>query len=448
MNAYALTVFAVSAFALLFLPRRWASVPLLVGAVYVTLGQGVMLAGGNFTITRLLLLVGLVRVLVRGEGLDGGMNRMDRWMWVWAACCVCSGFFHAPVGESLIFRLGMALNACGFYFLVRIFCRERADIVRFWTAAAVLLIPLASAMAWERRYGINVFAFMGGVPETPLLRGGQFRAQGPFLHAILAGTVGALCVPVLLGLWPRRRLLALLGLGACAVMIWASGSSGPLISAAAGLGAVWLWRHRAWVPRLRWGAVLVYLALELVMKAPPYYLLNRIDVISESTGFHRAALIDAALEHVGDWWFAGTDYTRHWLPTGVTYSADQVDITNYFIKLGVVGGLPLLAAFISLLVLAFRRVGAQAEDEEIPARDRYFVWCLGAMLLVAAASGLSVSFYDQSVLFVYGLLATVGSIPLSAQPAPVPEAASEPLSIPGDPHAPYPEEGMTHEHAT
>ena len=105
---------------------------------------------------------------------------------------------------------------------------------------------------------------------------------------------------------------------------------------------------------VRWVALLSVLALNLVMSAPVYYLLGRIDLTGNSTGFYRAALIESTIRHFNEWWLGGTDYTRHWMASGVPWSQDHVDITNYYIRMGVDGGLPLMLLFIYILVVAFR----------------------------------------------------------------------------------------------
>ena len=55
MNALATLFLLVNAVALLALPRRWAPVPLLVGACYMTLGQGIDIGPFRFTVIRLLV---------------------------------------------------------------------------------------------------------------------------------------------------------------------------------------------------------------------------------------------------------------------------------------------------------------------------------------------------------------------------------------------------------
>jgi len=63
-------------------------------------------------------------------------------------------------------------------------------------AAALVAVPVAIVMATEHFTGHNLFAKLGGVDELSNIRNGRVRAQGPFLHAIVAGTVGAVLLPL------------------------------------------------------------------------------------------------------------------------------------------------------------------------------------------------------------------------------------------------------------
>ena len=94
----------------------------------------------------------------------------------------------------------------------------------------ILLIPVAAAMVYENLAFRNVFAVFGGVPEIPQIREGRIRSQGPFAHPILAGTVGAVCLPLALVLWSRYRREAWIGIVTCLVIVFFSASSGPILS--------------------------------------------------------------------------------------------------------------------------------------------------------------------------------------------------------------------------
>lgn len=411
MNAFAITFLLINAVALLLLPRRWAPLPLLVGACYMTLGQGIEIGSFNFTVIRMLVAAGLVRVLMRGEHMSGRINGLDWLMLVWAVWALISSFFHNDPSAALTFRLGLVYNACGVYFLLRIFCQSHDDVVRLCCITAILLVPVAVEMLNEKLTMFNLFSALGGVPESPAIRSGRIRAQGPFAHAILAGTIGAVCLPFMIGLWQRQKKIALIGIVACLSIIYASASSGPIMSAIAGVGALSMWRYRQNTRLLRWLAVLSYIGLDLVMKAPAYYLISRIDITGGSTGWHRAFLIETALNHLSEWWIAGTDYTRHWMPSGVYWSPDHADITNHYLHLGVLGGLPLMLLFIAVLAKGFSFVGKTLrQSADLPFESRFIIWALGASLFAHAATFISVSYFDQSFVFIYLTLAAIGSV--------------------------------------
>ena len=151
--------------------------------------------------------------------------------------------------------------------------------------------------------------------------------------------------------------------------------------------------------------------LHFIMNDPVWFLLARIDLTGKSTGWHRAALIDAAIRYIGDWWLAGTDYTRHWMPTGVYWNQNHTDITNHYLKMGVWGGLPLMFAFIAIIAAAFTSVGKTLHlSSQESSRERFYIWILGAILFGHAVSFISVSYFDQSIVFFYLALACIGSV--------------------------------------
>ena len=375
----------------------------------MTLGQEITIGPFHFTVLRLLIAVGLVRAAIRGEQLAGGMNRMDWLMLAWSVWALASSIFHKDPLSALVFRLGLAFNACGIYFLIRVFCQSMDDLKDLFRITAILLLPLAVTMLYEKLTYQNLYAF-AGAPENPEIRNGYIRAQGPFTHSILAGTAGAVCLPWMVGLWQEHRNLASVGIVACVSMIFASGSSGPIMSAAAGIGALFMWLYRDKMRFVRWIAVLAYVALDIVMKAPAYYLIAKIDLVGGSTGWHRAFLLESAFIHLKEWWLAGTDYTIHWMPTGVPWSMDHTDITNHYLHFGVVGGLPLIFLFIAILATGFSFVGQTlGRPDCLPAGSRFTLWALGSALFVHVVTCISVSYFDQSFVFLYLTLAGIGS---------------------------------------
>jgi hypothetical protein len=154
--------------------------------------------------------------------------------------------------------------------------------------------------------------------------------------------------------------------------------------------------------------VAAYLALAVVMNDPPYFIMARIDLTGSSTGWHRAELIRAAFAHLSEWWIAGTDYTRHWMPYGINWSPDHSDITNHYLQMGVLGGIPLMLLFGFGVSAGFGLVGRALQNDATPARP-FYVWAIGASLFAHALTFLSVTYYDQSIAFFYLTLAATAA---------------------------------------
>jgi len=363
-----------------------------------------------------LIAAGGVRIIIRREKLVGGRNSLDWLMLGWASWLVISSVFHKDPSAALVFRLGLALDACGIYFLVRIFCQSLDDVVMICRITVVVLMLVAVEMLYEKLAVHNLFSAVGGVDKIPEIRKGIIRASGSFAHPIIAGTVGSVCLPLIIGLWQQNRKTAFVGIVVCVVMLFASGSSGPIMGALAGLGALFMWRWRHWMRLVRWTAVIGYIMLDFLMKDPAYYIIARIDLVGGSTGWHRAALIEAAFKNLHEWWLGGTDYTRHWMPTGVPWSPDHTDITNYYLHMGVVGGVPLMLLFVAILAKGFSyvRQTLQQLDDLLPG-SCFMVWALGSSLFVHAVTCISVSYFDQSFGFLYLTLAAIGSVRLNTE---------------------------------
>ena len=387
---------------------------MIAGASYITLGPTIDIGPLHFTVIRILIAVGFLRILVNGERITGGLNILDKLLLGWAFWAVCSSVFHEPFGEALVFRLGMAYNGLGTYFLLRIFLQDFEDVSSIFRIVILALIPIALEMINEALTGKNWFSVFGGVSEFSEIRGNKIRVQGPFAHSILAGTVGAVCLPMALNFWKSNRMLAITGILATVTIVIASRSSGPIMTLISAIVGLLLWNFRGRMRLIRWSTLIAIVALMIIMNAPVYYLLARIDLTGSSTGFHRAILIESAINYWNEWWLWGTDQTRHWTPNAGF--GNDTDITNHYLRMGIWGGLPLMALFIAILVTGFASISKWFRfNENSPIEEQFLIWTLGCILLAHITTMMSVSYFDQSVFFLYLPLAAIGS--LSINPA-------------------------------
>src|SRR5262245_19107629 len=99
---------------------------------------------------------------------------------------VVSVFFHKTPLIAVVYRLRLAFEGVGLYFVCRAFLQSRDDLHQVSVIMALTILPLALGMAAEQVTGHNPFAFFGSAPEAAVVRNGVFRAQGPYGSPILA----------------------------------------------------------------------------------------------------------------------------------------------------------------------------------------------------------------------------------------------------------------------
>lgn len=424
------------------LPRRHAFVPVLIAGCYMTLGQALVIGGLHFHLMRFLILFGLARIIVRREFSGVTPTAID---FVLIAWLLVSSFLYVLVDGTNVpvtGKLGYAYNAAGMYVLVRASIRTMDDIVSVLKVSACIIIPLAGFFVVESVTGRNPFAALGGVPPLSEVRNGRVRCQGPFLHSILAGTLGATAMPPFVGLWvydKKRRLLATLAILAATTIVMTSASSGPLSAFLVGTAGLICWACRNWMQAIRWGMVVGFLALAAVMKEPVWFLLARVSDITGGGGWYRSALIDAAVRHFDEWWLIGTGYTAHWMPTGAIWNTTSADLVNEFVVQAVYGGLLSLLLFIWLIVKCFKAIGtAVGSAADLSLRTRFVIWSIGCGFLGHVASFFSTSYFDQIIIFWYLLIGMIVAVArqtraLVGQPSPI-RAQSGPMWKTGPSH--------------
>lgn len=382
--------------------RRWAFLPLLIAACHTPYTPFM----GGMTVARLVILSGLLRGGVKGWLSWSPRNPLDMLVAVFAVIALASTAGHEwEPYNPLTTRLRLVLDVVGTYLYMRAYLPDQESMERLAASLAIIMIPFAFLLLAEKQSGLNSYAAIGAGNLYSLVREGGFRAQGPFGTPILAGTVGAIAMPLLIPLLKIRRRLAIAGLVASAAVVYASASSGPISTAALGLGGVYFWRWRQHLRPVLIGLCVTLFILHFIKERPIWYLMALMDLVGGSTGWHRAYLIDMAVQHLGEWWLVGTDYTRHWMPYGLESMPEHCDLTNYYIQLGVTSGLALVACLLAIQWKSFRLISNRmSELENSNPALQYSLWCLGSVLFAHAVTFLSISYFDQIYVFFWGLL--------------------------------------------
>ena len=177
------------------LPRRYVIAPFLLVGLLLTTWPQLVVGGMHLAIYRMLIMAGWLRMLLRRDRDARPMSSLDKAVLAWA---IVNAVMYSLLwgADAIGNRLGFLLNTCGTYFLARYLIRDREDILRGVKILAVVSLVIAGFMVNEHATGHNAFSIMGGVPEISDARAGGFRAQGPFAHSIVAGTFGAVLLPL------------------------------------------------------------------------------------------------------------------------------------------------------------------------------------------------------------------------------------------------------------
>lgn len=415
VNFFGISFLVIALVAQFALPRRFAMLPLILSFAWMTRGQLVDVGFVNISVTRIIIVSALFRGWLRGEHLFNGSSRVDKWIYIWALLLLATTPLHLP--DTNVYRLGLVWDYVGVYFVFRIFITKFEDIELVFKQFFVAFLPVAISMMYEQHTNNNIFRALGGVPLVSPHRTNGIRACGPFPHPILAGTAGAILVPMAAYFWKTQRRWALFGGSVGLAVVYASGSSGPMLMALIGLACMAIWPMRRQVRFIQWMGILAVFLLSLVMNDPVYFLLAKVDIAGGSMGWHRAQLIQSTLGAFSEWWLYGTDYTRHWMPTGIPASDRHTDITNHYIAMAVYGGLSLLIAFIGLLASIFRVLGTAIRDETLDVRQKFLAWTLGSILVAHSFNFLSIVLFDQSIISFLAVAGMAAGFRLNTLPA-------------------------------
>lgn len=413
LNPVVLAVVVVVGLIILFQPRKKVIAPLLATSILIPIDQVFVLGGLHFPMLRLLALFGIARLIrerisSKAKIFSGGINKID----ISVICLVLSiavaGILLFREAGEVVFQLGEIYSAFGIYFLLRFLIRDKEDVVHAIRAFAFVSIFVGAIMTWEIKTGHNPYALLGGARAnyyaTVQERDDKPRATGCFGHPILAGSFAAMMIPLFVLLWRERKnskILAAAGIIAGSLMVIASNSSTPIMGYMAGVLGLSLWPLRNWMRTIRWLIVLTVISLHMVMKAPVWHLISRIDLAGGSSSWHRFALIDQCIGHFSDWWLIGVKSTAGW-------GWDMWDTANQYVSICDASGLLPFILFLSIIVYGFKYAG-KARRVADTTKEKLFFWALGSSVFANVISFVGVSYWDQTQVAWYSLLAMISA---------------------------------------
>lgn len=390
-------------------PRKWVVAPLLFLSIMSPLGQRVMVGSFHFQIFRILVIFAWIRLLIERFGIEGQasrirINSVDKAVIFYTLTCVFCYTLLWQSSAAFFDEVGKSYNVLGFYFAFRFFIRNRKDVERTITSLIFTALPIAAVMLNEQMTGRNILGIFGGVPEHSAIREGYIRSQGPFTVYLTAGAFGATLLPLVLCLWYKRgsRWVASLGLVAAITITITSRTSTAISAALGAVIALAMWPLRDKMRSVRRIIVAILITLHLTMKAPVWALIARIDIVGGSTGWHRFKIVDNLIHHFWDWWLLGSN--NYWTWDG---GDDMWDAANQYVSTGENTGLLSLIFFIAAIVYCFKYLGTARKAAGRDYQQAWFVWLLGAALFSNTIAFMGISYYDQTSIYWYALLAMI-----------------------------------------
>ncbi len=402
INSTTIIVLVVLCVLALTLPRRRLILPFIIAACFVPTDQRFVICDLDFTILRVLVVVGGLRILVWNEKRDIVWNRIDRLFMVWAVLGAVMYSLQWLSLKVVINRCGFLFDSLGLFWIFRQLIRDKDDVDSVVKTCAYSSLVLAVLVGIEWATGSNPFAVLGRVGTS--VREERYRCQGPFPHSLMLGLFWAVALPLLLAMAKSRptRTLGRAAVVASVFMICATASSTPLgVLIIVGL-LMWGYRYRFFARQALVTLLVVTVILHLVRETPVWHLLARVNLVGGSTGWHRYHLIDQAINHFREWALLGTRSTAHW-------GWGLEDVTNQFILEGVRGGVWTLIVFVVLLWNAAKAAWRYSVMSQVGGQQ-HLGWALCVIVIGHCLAFTGVAYFGQITMLLYLHLAAISMV--------------------------------------
>ncbi|MGB7601748.1 MAG: hypothetical protein WBM24_15675 [Candidatus Sulfotelmatobacter sp.] len=397
-------------------PRGQALIVFLVSCFTIPIGQVVVLGSLHFTVLRILVIAGLIRRAWSGGSsprgkFPGGFNGVDQMVVLWTVSALVILSLQWMNMQALIHNLGDFLDAIGGYLVVRFLIPDGEAIKRTIKTLATVCIIQASCMINEQVTHRNIFGYLGGMSLGVTVRDGKIRSEG-VMGCIYAGVFAGALIPMFLWLWTqgKSRVAASAGLLGATAMVITSNSSTSLLAFGGSVVGIAFWYLRKKMRIVRWGLAVTLIALHLVMKAPVWALIARIDLTGSSSGDHRYMLVDNTIRHFRDWWLLGCTYYNIW-------GWDMWDLCNQFVVIALTGGLLTLILYIMIFKRSFAALGTARKRVNGDLAREWLLWCLGADLFANVVAHLGSNYMTQLMMSLFPLLACISVAAFEAKQA-------------------------------
>lgn len=404
MNPATIIVCILLSLLVFVLPRRKLLLPFIIAACLVPMNQNITIASLHFTSLRILIFVCMLRLLIRGEIQPLNWNSFDKLFLKWN---IIGTFIYLILWSSLqalIYKSGEIYDNIGLYWIFRQCIRsfdDITDIINFFAISTIISAPLTAA---EKINQYSFYSIFGPIEAS--FHRGRFQCAGPFPHFIIMGVFWSSLLPLFYAKTKAQShpIFYWTAIITALICVYFSAASTPIMTIAS---MVLFWKiyiYRANGKFFLWFTCFILLALHLIMKAPVWHLMSRVDIFGGSTGWHRYNLFNQFINHASEWFFLGTKSTAHWDSSG-----QLVDITNQYVLEAVRGGAITLFLFIILLYNAVKITGKYSLLEDDIGK-KFISWGVCVSLLGHIITFWGVSYFGQILMLFTLTLAIVGFI--------------------------------------
>lgn len=395
------------------LPRRRIILPFLIAFFTIPVAAVLVVGGIHFTALRILILAVLARRLTfsRHDKYPGGISGIDWFVILWSVSAFIAFFLEFPGTPALIQGLGVLLDTLGGYLAVR-FLIPDGEAVRFTIKTmAIVCTILGLGMINEQISHVNIFGVLAGTSPEVVIRNGHFRS-GATLGCLYAGAFSGVLIPLFIWLWkePKSRIAAAAGIFGATAMVFTSFSSTSQLALLGSVVGLSFWPLRKKMRLIRWGLVAGLVGLDMVMKAPVWALIARVDLTGSSSSYQRYQLVDMTIRHFSAWWLIGT-------PDYVNWGWDSWDLCNQFAAVALTGGLLTLIFYFAIFKRCFGAVGNARKQVSGDLRQEWLLWCFGCSMFATVVAQFGINYMAQLIMGFFVLVATICVITSEAKPA-------------------------------
>lgn len=381
---------------------------------YLVLSLGTIDITAHRFVASVLLLKCLTNANLRGKFK---WCRLDTWVTVYIFVCTVITFIIYPFQEALENRGGFIIDTWFMYLGVRLCITNRTDVLKVAKWISVSLVPLAILGVVEAYTGYQPFAGLAAnapwavaVERVGVARFGLTRAIGPNGHPIIFGLCFTTLLPLVYYLRHERNnwgTMAYLLSGLAIIGAMSSVSSGPFAALIAVIVCLAMESFKKYLRDVLIGLGCCTVLAEIGSNRPFWHVMVGYLNPFGGSGWHRARLIDLAIEHFGEWYLLG--YGGKDPGWGAQLGMAHTDVCNQFVLMGVTYGVWGLIAFCFMLTMAVRTVTLVHNSSTDP-MVKSLAWAIGSIVVSSIIAFSSVSLMGQSIFLFYFTLGMVGSL--------------------------------------